>query len=100
MGSEMCIRDRGEYIRSPVRIVVSIVGLTLLLPLGALLATPASMLPPAIFTGLLALALMALLYLVTEELLVEAHEVKDTPLITSMFFVGFLALLILEEVVK
>ncbi len=90
----------GEYIRSPVRIVVSIVGLTLLLPLGALLATPASMLPPAIFTGLLALALMALLYLVTEELLVEAHEVKDTPLITSMFFVGFLALLILEEVVK
>mgnify|MGYP000439235608 CR=1 FL=1 len=39
----------------------------------------------------------ALLYLVTEELLVEAHEKPDTPLISSMFFVGFLALLTLEE---
>ena len=32
-----------------------------------------------------------------EELLVEAHEKPDTPLISSMFFVGFLALLTLEE---
>ena len=40
---------------------------------------------------------MALLYLVTEELLVEAHESPDTPLISSMFFIGFLGLLLLEE---
>lgn len=38
----------------------------------------------------------ALLYLVTEELLTEAHEVDETPLLTSMFFVGFIALLLLE----
>lgn len=38
----------------------------------------------------------ALLYLVTEELLVEAHEEPETPLLTSMFFVGFLALLLVE----
>jgi zinc transporter, ZIP family len=48
--------------------------------------------------GFLSFGLMALLYLVTEELLVEAHEKPDTPLISSMFFVGFLALLTLEEI--
>ena len=41
--------------------------------------------------------LMALLYLVTEELLVEAHEKPDTPLISSMFFIGFPGLLLIEE---
>ena len=45
---------------------------------------------------MLAFGAAALLYLVTEELLVEAHEVPDTPLLTAMFFVGFLALFILE----
>jgi ZIP family zinc transporter len=54
-------------------------------------------LPPIIITGFLSFGLMALLYLVTEELLVEAHEKPDTPLISSMFFVGFLGLLVLEE---
>lgn len=38
----------------------------------------------------------ALLYLVTEELLVEAHEEPDTPLTTAFFFMGFLVLLIIE----
>lgn len=38
----------------------------------------------------------ALLYLVTEELLTEAHEVDETPLLTSMFFVGFISLLLIE----
>ncbi|OOQ57346.1 ZIP family metal transporter [Mucilaginibacter pedocola] len=37
----------------------------------------------------------ALLYLVTEELLVEAHEEKDSPLFTALFFAGFLIFLIL-----
>jgi ZIP family zinc transporter len=41
----------------------------------------------------------ALLYLVTEELLVEAHEVDETPVLTSMFFVGFLALLLIEMLI-
>ncbi|MCO4244969.1 MULTISPECIES: hypothetical protein [unclassified Acidovorax] len=42
----------------------------------------------------------ALLYLVTEELLTEAHEVDETPLLTSMFFVGFVALLTIEMLVS
>ena len=48
--------------------------------------------------AMLAFAAAALLYLVTEELLVEAHEVRETPLATSMFFAGFLGLLLLEMV--
>ena len=44
----------------------------------------------------LSFGLVALLYLVTEELLVEAHEIKETPYITTMFFAGFLALVLLE----
>jgi ZIP family zinc transporter len=46
----------------------------------------------------LSFGLAALLYLVTEELLMEAHEEKESPLITSAFFVGFLFFLILGMV--
>jgi ZIP family zinc transporter len=86
----------GNWLRS--------VGVTalmvLLLPLGALLSTPISHLPPAVITGCLAFGLVALLYLVTEELLVEAHEVLDRPWITAMFFVGFLLLLLLADLME
>lgn len=46
--------------------------------------------------GLLAFAAAALLYLVTEELLVEAHEVPEAPWMTAMFFAGFLILLLID----
>lgn len=46
--------------------------------------------------GVLAFATAALLYLVTEELLVEAHDIADTALATAMFFMGFLALLVID----
>ncbi|MDE2442731.1 MAG: transporter [Betaproteobacteria bacterium] len=81
----------------PSRTIAIAIGLGILLPLGALIATPVALLPPVVVTGFLSFGLMALLYLVTEELLVEAHEKPDTPLISSMFFVGFLGLLVLEE---
>ncbi len=84
-------------VRSRIKLVGATVALSLLLPVGALAATPISALPPHIVTGFLSFGLMALLYLVTEELLVEAHEKPDNAWITSAFFVGFLALLALEE---
>lgn len=42
----------------------------------------------------------ALLYLVTEELLREAHEREDTSLTTAIFFVGFLAILLIDMVTR
>lgn len=69
----------------------------LALPLGTLLAIPAGALPTPFTTGLLALGLIALLYLVTEELLVEAHQVEERSWVTATFFVGFLLLLLLDE---
>ena len=46
--------------------------------------------------SILAFATSAFLYLVTEELLVEAHKGPDTRLATSMFFVGFLLMMVIE----
>ncbi|RTZ02761.1 transporter [Flavobacterium bomense] len=46
----------------------------------------------------LSFGLAALLFLVTEELLIEAHEEKQTLLQTSMFFVGFLIFLLIGMV--
>ncbi len=86
-----------ETVRSKAKIVASTMGIALLLPLGALLATPIAQLSPAVVSGFLSFGLMALLYLVTEELLVEAHEKPDSPLISAMFFVGFLGLMLAEE---
>lgn len=37
----------------------------------------------------------ALLFLVTEELLTEAHEEEESPVMTALFFAGFLAFLLL-----
>jgi ZIP family zinc transporter len=78
-------------------IVVVTAGLALLLPLGAAVGVPLGRSSQSMQTGLFAFGLMALLYLVTEELLVEAHEKPDTPFITAAFFVGFLLLIALEE---
>lgn len=50
---------------------------------------------PHALAGLLSFGSAALLYLVTEELLVEAHEVEDTTVATSLFFAGFLLFLLL-----
>lgn len=91
--------ELAEAVQSRLRIVLTTVAVALLLPLGTLAALPVAHLPGAVITGFLAFGLMALLYLVTEELLVEAHEKPDSPLISAMFFVGFLGLLLIEEAI-
>ncbi len=75
-------------------------GLALLPFLGATLgSTLLGGLSGGMLEAVLAFGVAALLYLVTEELLVEAHEVPETPLITATFFIGFLLLLIITMVV-
>jgi len=87
-------------VRSAARVVVMTAGVVLLLPLGVLLAAPVEYASEPVKTGLFSFGLVALLYLVTEELLVEAHEqAEDTPWITALFFLGFLVLLALQEAV-
>ncbi|NOT86530.1 MAG: zinc permease [Methylococcaceae bacterium] len=44
----------------------------------------------AVIGGVLAFSAAALLYLVTEELLIEAHEVEEQPIATLVLFCGFL----------
>lgn len=80
------------------RIVILTAGLALLLPVGATLGTALGGLSGSILAALLAFGLVALLYLVTEELLVEAHKLPDTPLTAATFFVGFLLLILIEEI--
>ena len=48
-----------------------------------------------ILVGVIAFGAAALLFLVTEELLVEAHEEPETPALTATFFAGFLLFLLL-----
>lgn len=90
--------ELAESITSKLKIILTVTALALLLPIGALLAIPVAGLSPPVVAGFLCSGLMALLFLVTEELLAEAHEKPDTPLISAMFFVGFLSLLLIEEI--
>ena len=79
------------------KLLPTVTAVGLLLPLGALAGRAAAVLPGPLLTGLFSFGLIALLYLVTEELLLEAHEAPDGPFVTSMFFGGFLLLLMLEQ---
>lgn len=82
------------------RIVLVTSMLALMLPVGATLGLLAGNTPEPIQSGLFSFGLIALLYLVTEELLVEAHEKPDSPAITATFFIGFLLLVILEQQIR
>lgn len=79
------------------RAIGTVTGLGLLLPAGALVG---SLLlrnaTPLVMAGVLGFGAAALLFLAVEELLVEAHEVPETPLATAMFFAGFLVIFLLE----
>lgn len=84
--------SRGRAIRATVALSL------LILPGAGLGATLLHGLSEALLEVVLSFGLAALLYLVTEELLVEAHEEPETPLITATFFAGFLLFLIIGMV--
>ncbi|CZH59736.1 TPA: hypothetical protein JBA76_08020 [Legionella pneumophila subsp. pneumophila] len=80
----------------PICLLTSLI-LAILIPVGAALGASLLIhLPLSITNGILSFGVAALLYLVTEELLLEAHEVRETPYITLCFFIGFLLILLLE----
>lgn len=82
---------------SRLQIIGAAFGLSLLLPLGVFLGLPVGAVSGPWLAGVFAFGIMAMLYLITEELLVEAHELPDRPWITAMFFAGFLLLILIEE---
>ena len=85
-----------ERSASRIRAVVVPVLLGLLLPVGAIVGdTVLRNASPALLAAVLSFGSAALLFLVTEELLVEAHEVPETAATTAMFFAGFLLFLLL-----
>jgi ZIP family zinc transporter len=79
------------------KVVTTTGALSLLVAVGGLLGSTAlAHLGGDALSVVLAFATAALLYLVTEELLSEAHETPDTPALTATFFIGFLLILVLS----
>ena len=87
--------------KSKTRIILTTIVLSALVLLGATIGgTLLQGIHGSALEGILAFAVAALLYLVTEELLVEAHRgEEDSSFSTTMFFVGFLIVLILDTAV-
>lgn len=80
-------------------VIATTFGISLLVAVGGIFgATTLAHLSGAALTAMLAFGTAALLFLVTEELLAEAHERPDTPQLTAMFFVGFLAMLLASTI--
>lgn len=78
------------------RTVKVLAGLSTTFLMGALIGTMLlSRLPAHYMASVVAFGAAALMFLVTEELLTEAHEEKESPALTAMFFVGFLIFIIL-----
>jgi len=81
------------------RLITTAFVFALLLALGAVVGvTILGGLTGPVLVAVLAFGAAALIYLVTEELLVEAHEhhVPEDPVTVALFFIGFLLLLIVE----
>ena len=79
--------------------IMMVAGLALMIIIGAIIgATLLQGLSDSAMEVVLSFGLAALLFLVTEELLVEAHEEPETPGATATFFGGFLLFLILGMV--
>jgi ZIP family zinc transporter len=91
-------------LRSVGKTSARIAGTAAILGIGLLLGAGAGVLvlnsvTPLYIDALLAFGVAALLYLVTEELLVEAHEAIETPVQTAMFFLGFIVLFMIDMLV-
>lgn len=80
------------------KIITTPTALALLLMAGAVIGFLAlGGVSPAILAVALAFGAVVLMYLVTEELLVEAHKAAETTWAPSVFFVGFLVYLVITK---
>jgi zinc transporter, ZIP family len=86
--------SRGTLIGVPVALALLTVAGTLL---GFWLLTGASI---ATLAGVLAFGAVAFMYLATEELLVEAHASGETAIGSTAFYIGFLVILVVEQLLR
>ncbi len=86
----------GKVEQQRLKVIGTTSLLFLLLLVGAGLSTALlGTLTEKLLEVVLSFGLAALLYLVTEELLMEAHKEPETPFTTGLFFIGFLVFLLL-----
>lgn len=82
-----------------MKLMMVVTGLGLLFPVGTILGTVVfSNLSGSALGLVLAIGAIALLYLVTEELLAEAHEAYESSVAVSLFFTGFILLFVLDMI--
>jgi zinc transporter, ZIP family len=97
--SSAAVLSRGGASRT--RIMTTTLGLSAVMVVGGVLGSAALQgLSGGLLEGVLSFGCAALFYLVTEELLTEAHEEPETPVLTAMFFLGFLLLALLEMAIR
>lgn len=83
--------------RGKLAAIAIMTGLGLMILLGAGAGYTAVGASATLLAAILGFGVSALLYLVTEDLLLEAHDVADTPLVTATFFLGFLIPILLAH---
>lgn len=96
LAAAVSLRDKawsGARVMMAVFALAAVLGFGVVIGVGLFADAPGYLLH-----GVIAFAVAALLYLVVEELLVEAHEVAETPVATVLFFAGFLAVMMFETV--
>lgn len=95
VGLSVTVTLLGERIRPAIALLIA-AGLAATIAVGAVLgAVLLAGAGSAVLAFVLAFGAAALLYLVVEELLTEAHEQAETALLTAMFFAGFLIIYVL-----
>lgn len=88
--------ELSEMIRSRLKLLSIISGISSLIVVGAIFGSLIlSKASDVVVETVLSFGLAALLFLVTEELLVEAHKQPETTASTMAFFLGFLLFLVL-----
>jgi len=98
LGSSTTFAMKKKGVSTPKALAVVIMLAASMFAGGAIGATVvASLQGQPIFYSAIAFGVAALLWLVTEELLEEAHSVKDTPMTPVYFFAGFLIPMVLDK---
>ena len=95
LSSVLALSKAGVAVRRAIGVAV---GLAATFVIGAILGILIlGAAPSAILTLTVGVGAVALMYLVAEELLVEAHEGPETEANITVFFVGFLIVLVFAE---